>query len=259
MKKRKASWMLGSVFVFALILSLLVHIPAAWLFSQADLQAKLKPSKIELNAIQGSLWQGQAQLSYSENAFGELAWELHPLSLLLLQLDTELSWKYQDSQLKGNLTSSLLAPEKPHFVASSGILHAEDVSYLLSDSMPRYKMFLQGAKGQLEMTEVNVVFDLHQQWFASLTLQAQGAELELMGNRFPAMQLSANKGPDDKVVSAAISSSQADAWSLQLDAKLQKGFKYQGQLDVKAASANSVPDWAFALRKQSATHYTMSF
>lgn len=81
--KSKHYWIIGIVsFIFFLVTSA----PASILAHFAK-----KYSGIELNNVQGTIWNGHAQsLHFSRNNFGQINWSISPWSLFLLKLNVQL-------------------------------------------------------------------------------------------------------------------------------------------------------------------------
>ncbi|MCK6263310.1 type II secretion system protein N [Vibrio sp. ZSDE26] len=67
------------IILMTLLISIVVHMPAQFVLQFAPL-----PRGLEIQGVQGSVWQGSVkQVSWQGNTFGQLQWTLHPSQLLL--------------------------------------------------------------------------------------------------------------------------------------------------------------------------------
>lgn len=98
-------------FIFGLVcyfLFLIVKFPAsnAYYFAKAPLADQNIP--IKLYGLKGSVWQGSADaLIYNGKRFDAVAWEFHPLDLLMAKFAFSVRLKGKDLALKGRVSQSL--------------------------------------------------------------------------------------------------------------------------------------------------------
>ncbi len=74
------------VFVLMLITSLVVHIPASWVYAQLPAQRG-----VEVTGISGTIWQGQVQqLKINRQSYGSLSWGFQASKLLAAKLEYQI-------------------------------------------------------------------------------------------------------------------------------------------------------------------------
>ncbi|MFG0604257.1 type II secretion system protein N [Vibrio mimicus] len=132
----------GLLFSTVLMTSVIVHLPA-----QVVLKPLPLPEGLELNGIEGTLWQGKsAQVRWQGMSLGDLNWDLHLSALLMAQLEADVRFgRGSNMQLRGKgvLGMGLSGPYVEDFLLS---LPAAQAIPWLPMPVPLT------AQGQLELT-----------------------------------------------------------------------------------------------------------
>lgn len=98
----KKHWTLALFGLTTYLLFLLVLTPASWWLRLVPM-----PAGVQLGPVSGTLWQGEIQqLSYQQQPFPAINWQLHPWSLLALSVNLQLQ------------SGSLQQPEQPYLQAT---------------------------------------------------------------------------------------------------------------------------------------------
>ncbi|KQB02922.1 general secretion pathway protein GspN [Vibrio metoecus] len=132
----------GLLFATVLITSVVVHLPA-----QVVLKPLPLPEGLELNGVEGTLWQGKsAQVRWQGMNFGDLNWDLHLSALLMAQLEADVRFgRGSNMQLRGKgvLGMGINGPYAQNFL----------LSLPASQAVPWLPLpFPLMAQGQLELT-----------------------------------------------------------------------------------------------------------
>ncbi|MBD1558642.1 type II secretion system protein N [Vibrio sp. S9_S30] len=87
-----------SVFVLVLIVSLVVHVPVAFVYQYAP-----KMQALKVGELSGTLWRGQAStVVWQEQNVGQLSWDFQPLALLTAKAEYHVRFgRGSDLQLHG--------------------------------------------------------------------------------------------------------------------------------------------------------------
>ncbi len=105
--KRWIGW--GSLMLFAYMVGLVVNLPAAWFWEQAQQQLREEiPPQLELTDISGTVWSGAVEdLSWQRTSVGRLEWDFSFAELLSGQLGYRLLLQPAEGHLQLNATINL--------------------------------------------------------------------------------------------------------------------------------------------------------
>jgi len=255
-KKSVFGWSL--LFIVMLVISLLIQTPAAWVLSNKTVTAQLGKAGIELSSVEGSVWNAKADLFVKKQYSGQVSWQLNALNLLWLNTDVDVQWQFHNSKLQSHLNISMLNPAQAQIEATSGHVNIDEMVDLAANHLPPQLAMVKEAKGGIEITQFDTMLDLNSGKTQNLKAQADVKDLALIGNVFKLIKLDAQQAEKGQTIKGNILS-EGQTWNLTGEFILPNLKSYQGQVEVKAASEEDLPDWAFMMRKKSPTHYTLRF
>lgn len=96
MKKKSKYMAWWGTAVIALLVFILLQVPASWLIS------KFYKNNQVLKNVSGNVWQGQADWQKG-NLHGSVSWKTRPMDLILLRLGADVDIRSRQTQLKGVL------------------------------------------------------------------------------------------------------------------------------------------------------------
>ena len=235
----KTKWLSGLlVFVVVAIISFIYHLPASWAVQQAA-KNNLIPSAVQLNQVEGTVWSGQAQLSLLENrqasTLGQLHWQLSGWALLGLQTRVDLNLQTKSGGARGQLTTGLLNQQQIVLTGLEGQLPVQDLKQLI----PQAYRNLGELQGQLALDELELAWNVTDNWLNKVSGSLQFTGLDMMGVSFPKLGLTPTlQGSDIRIV--AIGS--GGGWTLDGQAILNTK-TYQTDFKIVSETAESMPDW----------------
>jgi len=245
-KPRLSLWFLG--FVLITFVSFVYHLPASWVIHQAE-QQQLIPKNIKLTQVQGTLWQGQAQLGFVEQsqsqALGQFHWQLSVLALLSLQTVVDVKLNTRSGGARANLKVGILNQDDIQVSQLEGVLPLNDLKPVL----PQHVRNVGELKGQLALNDLQLNWNQSEKWLTSVAGSLQLTKLDVMGVVIP-----------NVLVSPAIKEKKlhletqggGQGWSLTGFAIISAK-NYQTDFKVKADNSDSMPDWTeLVMRKNSA-------
>ena len=245
----KATWKGGLlVFVLVAIISFVYHIPSSWVIQQAS-QNSLIPNHIQLNQAQGTIWNGKAQLSLTENnqtvELGQLHWRLSGLSLLSLHLDADVNLQTKSGGARGHLITGLFNQEQFEFSRLQGQMPVQDLQPLLPEAYRN----LGELTGQVLLNDLGFVWDTSSNWLTEISGSVQFSKLNVMGVTFPKLALTPTLQDNNMRLEALGSGA---GWNLTGQALLNLK-NYQADFKVEAETPENMPDWTeLIMRKNSA-------
>lgn len=245
-----------TVFIVVFLVSLLVNTPASWLLKNAVVQQAIAQQGLSLKNPQGTIWNGQTELflqQKNEQPLGRTSWQLNPWQLFLLKVDVDVQWLYKTSKLTGNLTTSAMSLDRINFREIAGKLSLPEVLELAKGRLPNTMQMLQSAQGQIEIVSLNGEFDTSTNSPVEIQGQAQVVNFELLQNQLPTIEVEAQQLVQEPLRVSLLG--EAKKWNLQGEFTSQDWFRYRGELNVKATSANDLPEWVYTLQKRTPTHY----
>lgn len=283
--KRKTAG-LSVIFLAAFLLSVIVQLPASWVLSQPSIKSaieqKINPnSSLHILASRGTIWQGEVDLAIqayqtqitrpgnldsiksdltlnSANnviSLGSLSWNWQLSSLFLNNIRMKLNWILNQSNLSGLVSTHLFATDDARTIEFTKVMGVTDLNHIIQ-KIPKSEMsqfpVLQNLAGLVNVNELAGEYQLKQNWFKSFTANLQVDSLKVMNNVFPRMTIKASL--EKEKIMARINGQQK-SWSLTGAASLNQRLAYQVDFNLNSQSENALPDWAFLMRKKSATNY----
>jgi hypothetical protein len=248
---------LAIVFITVLLGSLLVHIPAGFVAQTSAVKAQLDNAGVTVSSTTGTLWNGSANLRYKQQSLGELKWNLQAMSLLMLKADLNFNWQLKNSELKGDINTGLLNLENLDLVNIEGVVQLDQAMQIAQNINPKIPSLLSGLAGKLEIENLDTSIDLHNRWPKKLQAETKLTGLNFMGNQFPSTKLSLQQAEAELSPIDTSILGEGKGWNLTGQLQLNPKLNYSGDIEVKAATENSLPDWAFLMPRKSPTHYSM--
>lgn len=245
-KSKYGLWFLA--FIFITFVSFVYHLPATWVIQQAE-QQQMMPKGIQLTQVQGTLWQGQAELALVDNTqphvLGQFHWQLSGLALLSLQADIDFKLNTHHGGARGNLHTGLMNQEDIQLSGLEGVFPINDLKPLF----PKQVRSLGELKGQLELSDLQLNWNQTENWITSASGALQLAGLDIMGVIIPKVSIS----PSIKESHLHLDTvGGGQGWSLTGQV-LINAKEYQADFKVKADNPDSMPDWTeLVMRKNSA-------
>lgn len=240
---------LTALFILALCISIVSHLPISWLLAQSSIQKQM-PDTMQFSPSHGTLWQGSTHLAILNPAsthLGELSWNLSFWSLLIGQASLDSVWKKEQSQLRARIKAPLFSEATE--LKARGI-EGKIVLPQLIELLNLSDLKEMAIEGSLTLKEVDLVLDLQTQWPRVLTGQLILNNLQVLDNDFPAITITPDLNEDKLVLNIE---GQAQAWALSGKLELFKNQQYSIDLNVTAQSESAMPDWAGMLKQQSPT------
>ncbi len=240
---------LTALFIVALCISILYHLPVSWLLSQSSVQKQL-PETLQLSPSHGTLWQGSTQISTltpSLNVIGKVEWELSFWPLLFGDVNVKALWQKEQSQLRSQITLPLHSePTELKVTGIDGNINLPQLIQILNLS----DLKNMDVSGTLQVNQMDLTLDLPTQWPTILTGNLVLKQLNVLGESFPKITIT----PELKGNTLILKIDGKEAmWALSGQLVLSKNKQFTIQLNVTAQSANAMPSWAEMLRKQSPT------
>lgn len=276
--KRKTAG-LSVIFLVALLLSVIVQLPASWVLSQPTIKSAIEQrinsnSNLHILASRGTIWQGEVDLAIQTQntrpgnlssiksssasnviSIGSLNWNWRLTSLLFNNIKMNLNWTLNQSNLTGLVSTQVFAAHAKRTIVFTDVSGVADLNHLIQ-KIPTLDIsqlpMLQNLTGQVGVNELVGEYQLSENWFKSFTANLQVDSLTVMNNAFPRLAINATLEKDK--IMARINGQQS-SWSLTGAATLNKRLAYQVDFNLNAQSDNDLPDWAFLMRKKSATNY----
>jgi|GEM_PF-2204785 len=246
----KTRWLAGLlIFILVATASFVAHIPASWVLKQVT-QNHLIPTNIQLNQAQGTLWNGQAQLSLLEPnktlELGQLHWQLSALSLLSLNVNTDLNLQTERGGMRANLSTGLLNQTQIEVKDLQGQIPVNDLQPLLP---PAYRN-LGDLQGQLMLNKIGLLWDTSSNWLNELSGSMEFSQLDVMGVTFSKLTLTPIL--QDKNIRLETLGRGA-GWNLTGQTLLNLK-TYQADFTLQADTPESMPDWTdLMMRKKTPT------
>ncbi len=240
---------LATLFILALCISIVTHLPINWLLAQPSIQKQI-PDTVQLNPSHGTLWQGSTHLSAlkpTSNHLGELSWNLSFWSLFIGQASLDSVWKKEQSQLRARIKAPLFS-EATELEARG--LEGKIVLSQLIELLNLTDLKEMAIEGSLMLEEIDLVMDLQTQWPSVLTGQLKLNNLNVLDNALPSITITPDLSENKLVLNIE---GQAQAWALSGKLELFKNQQYSIDLNVTAQSESAMPDWAGMLKQQSPT------
>ncbi len=237
-------WMVV-LFTFTLVFSLLYNLPASWLISQPVVQKQL-PQQLLIEAVEGSVWKGEMQIStHITNKpgalldLGLLKWDMEWLPLLKANLNSQQRWAVAEkSQIDFHIEKDLLSAEKPLLL--SDVQGSLDISQLIH-SLSSAGLRTLTATGEIVASDVEMAVDPVTLWPLSISGQFEIHSLSTLGINLS--RLIVVPSMEAKTILLSLSA-QDNGWQLMGRVGIRANHTYDITLSVKGDSAQKMPDWA---------------
>ena len=279
----KNKWV-GFSFLFgmAFLLFVLIQLPASWVLSQPSVKQLIEQSfnktatqssHIHILASRGTIWNGEVDLAIqtkitrpgktaqiansviNDFSIGRVNWNWQLSGLFLNKLAMDLNWNLANSNLTGLVSTQLFSSQTSRSVMFKEVIGKANLSQLSQNiQLPVFitSPVLQNLTGLVSVNQLNGVYVLNKHWFTGLDTDLQVDNLSVMNNVFPAIKI--KTGFEKEKVLARISS-QHHNWTLNGVASLTQQLIYSVDFNLNTQSEAVMPDWAFLMRKKSATNY----
>jgi len=268
---KKQIGLFALLFITAVMISVVVQLPANWLLSQPSIKSVIerdinKTQQVKITASRGTIWQGEIDLALHNRttangkvSLGTVAFDLNLLSLLWADMSADIHWSLADSTLTTTADIGLLSSAENRSIQLSytqGVIKLDEL--LAKLNMPNLSQMpaLKNIAGLVVVNQLDLVYGLNSRWFSELNANVQVEDLSVLNNDFPPIKLDA--ALQEKGVIANLNSEHKN-WQLTGNGSLSSKKLYRFDLSVKASSADALPDWAFLMRKKSAANYVAKF
>lgn len=239
----KTNKLLTTLFGLVLIVSLIWHLPARWVFDTAQLANHLPPPW-QVSQISGYWWQGQAQLARSGRQpvlLGQVHWQWHPSALLQAKLGLALRWQL-DAQKSNGLPS-------PQFRAQLRV-DATTIEITELNGQAQFKalanldaatQILNDVEGAVALNNVSLVVPITQPlWLNAIAGQVQLSKVAFMGASVPSLSLTPSMDKEQIKLDVL---GQGEGWQLSGQSWLGRD-SFGHNLTLNAQSPKDMPDWA---------------
>lgn len=271
---RRKTALFSLLFVIAVIISIVAQTPISWVLSHASVKSAIekdinRTQQLKIVSSQGKLWKGnldlavlnkhssQKNLNYSMPIqLGNIAWNLQLMDLLWADLAAQIDWRLGDSQLKGLSSVNLLDSDSERVLQITDVTGSFDLKAVIDDTKLSSESFFpifNNISGHVLVNQLEASVLLKKAWFSTLTGDLLINNLSVMNNQFEKMEIKA-----DYIQEAVqlVLLSKENAWELTGKANLKSNMSYSGRFKLKVSASQEVPDWAFLMRKESATKYS---
>lgn len=217
--KRWLGYTAGFVLIFSL--SVLWHLPAAFVLKQVQL-----PDQLSLAQVQGPWWGGSGTLLWQRIPAGKLHWQLQGMSWLWGRPQVSVSWVRGQSTVQAHVR---LSPGQVHLERLHGQLETASLRGL---PVPMMETLLSFVQFHLEIAQLQGQWRWQQRWPFQLSGQGEIKNAVWMEAPLPLIdwQLQAGTQPEQYLLKGT---GKAEWGSLQLEATLAPA-RYQVQLQAQA-------------------------
>lgn len=268
---KKQMGLFALLFIAAVMISVVVQLPANWLLSKPSIKSAIErdisqTQEIKITASRGTVWQGELDLALNNRTtgngkvpLGTIAFDLNLLSLLWADFSADIHWQLANSNLTTTAGLDLLSSAENRSIEMSdtqGVIKLDELIAKLN--MPNLSQMpvMQNLAGLVVINQLDLVYGLNSRWFSELNADVQVDGLSVLNNDFPPIKLDAALKEKGIIVSL---NSEHKSWQLTGNGSLNPKKLYRFDLSVKANSADSLPDWAFLMKKKSAANYIAKF
>ncbi|WEJ62514.1 type II secretion system protein N [Thiomicrorhabdus lithotrophica] len=268
---KKQIGLFALLFIAAVMISIVVQLPANWLLSQPSIKSVIErdinqTQQIKITASRGTIWQGEIDLALHNRtatngkvSLGTVGFDLNLLSLLWANMSADIHWYLAGSTIATTADLGMLSSSDNRSIELSDTQGVIKIDELLAKlNMPSLSRIpaLQNIAGLVAINQLDLVYGLNSRWFSELNADLQVDGLSILNNDFPPIKLDA--AFQDKGIVFNLNS-EHKAWQLTGNGSLSPKKLYRFDLSVKANSADSLPDWAFLMQKKSAANYIAKF
>ncbi|HIE40011.1 MAG TPA: hypothetical protein EYP76_01100 [Thiomicrorhabdus sp.] len=236
---------LMALFILALFVSIIYHLPVSWLLAQPSVQSQL-PDSVTLSPSSGTVWQGRTHVS-TPQPVGNLSWELSFWALLVGQASIDLQWQKEQSHLSGALNVPLFSEAGTRSMRD---LNGQIDLPLLIQLLNAPGLNNLPIEGVLRLKQIDLSVDFQDPWPEVFTGHLILNKLNVLGNTFPKILITPKLNGDQLIFTIK---GEEPGWTLSGNLKVLKNRQYTMNLTVNAETQASMPGWAGLLHQQSPT------
>jgi hypothetical protein len=271
---RRKTVLFSLFFLIAVLISIMAQTPINWVLSHSSVKSAIEKNinpnqKLKITASQGTLWQGSLDLALvnihpSQNKpnhsqpiqLGNITWNIQLINLLWANLAAQIDWRLGNSQLKGLSSINLLDSDSEKVLQLSDVTGSIDLKSVIHDANLSSKSLppiISNISGYVLVNQLEASILLKQAWFSTLKGDLLINDLSIMNNEFTKMKIKADYIQEAMQLDLL---SKNNAWELKGKANLKSNMRYSANFKLQVSANQKVPDWAFLMRKESATKYT---
>jgi hypothetical protein len=271
---RRKTVLFSLFFLIAVLISIMAQTPINWVLSHSSVKSAIEKNinpnqKLKITASQGTLWQGSLDLALvnihpSQNKpnhsqpiqLGNITWNIQLINLLWANLSAQIDWRLGNSQLKGLSSINLLDSDSEKVLQLSDVTGSIDLKSVIHDANLSSKSLppiISNISGYVLVNQLEASILLKQAWFSTLKGDLLINDLSIMNNEFTKMKIKADYIQEAMQLDLL---SKNNAWELKGKANLKSNMRYSANFKLQVSANQKVPDWAFLMRKESATKYT---
>lgn len=239
MKKRWGTLLLISLVV---LVSIVWHLPAAWVWQQSGLKQQLPPS-LTLSAMNGVWWHGQTTIEWQGKPVGKVDWQWQPSALFkgALAVDLQLSAPQNSLKLQAALTMESLRLE-----SISGAVKIAKLA-----EIPQLALLDQAqGEGVLKSLSISLPWETLQNqrpWPSAVSGQFALVDFSAMGMKLPLVEITPKLDKNGLTLSV---NGQGKGWKLIGQTWLSPKRTFAHDLTLTATSPATLPDWAGLMMRQ---------
>ncbi|MDX1795371.1 MAG: type II secretion system protein N [Hydrogenovibrio sp.] len=231
----------ASLVGLTLILSLLWHLPASWIFSQNWVRQQL-PQNVQLSQIRGVWWQGQGHISIRPASrsqsvpIGTLSWQWHPSDILTGTVSLGLNLVNAEHQLHATLRQSAHSLKLQQ-------LNGDFPIASLRPFLPANLAALGQVQGNIKFKALSIALDmpLANPWPTQVQGSVQIRNLKAYGVVLQQLQILPSL--NSRTLQLNIQT-QSPGWRLQGNLDLLRSHRYQASFDLTSETRESIPAWS---------------
>lgn len=235
--KTRLKVLVGFIALFSFVVALVLHFPASYLVKKLNPQL---PPGLLLNQVNGTLWQGDLQISWQQNPMGKLAWQTEFWPLLTGYTQLKLHWQQGMSQLDIQLRSNR---DRLQVQKLQGDIELAQISQPFQSQY----FFLRGLSGGVHLRDIQAELEYDPLWTKTVGGQVLVTDFQVMDIQIDQLRLTPSQTADDLDVAIG---GQGPGWTLDGQAQLTPPNSYQYQIQLKADSQNTMPDWVPMMMRQ---------
>lgn len=271
LSSKKQTGVLAFLFVALVMIFIVVQLPLNWLLSQPSIQSVIErdinqTQQMKITASRGTIWQGEIDLALHNRttangnmSLGTVAFDLNLLALFWADVSADIEWKLADSTLTTTADLSLLTGSDKRSIELSdtqGVLKLDALIAKLNIPSLSQMPAVQNLAGLVVINQLDLVYGVNDHWFSAFNADLQLEDFSVLNNAFPPIKFDADLQEKGLVANL---NSEHKTWQLTGNGSLNPKKLYRFDLSVKANAVDSLPDWAFLMRKKSAANYVARF
>lgn len=234
-------WSLLGLLVF--ISAFIAHLPAAFALKQIEPQL---PPGLVLSQTKGTIWQGQTQLQWQGHNLGQAGWNIQLIKLMSAKLAAQMQWRLAGESLQADIE---IGQNQMQLAIPQGQVNLTQAAAPWVNQF----FFLRGLQGDMHFREFSTQVDFASLWPQSIAGQVVVTDFKIMDIQIAQLEITPNQDEVGEKIDVTIQA-ENQGWHMDGQAELNAPNRYQYQLELKADSAQSFPEWAgMMMRKTSAT------